>query len=277
MSDLHVSEDSGLHDLRRLAAEARRHTVERTSLPPLLAPAGPLAVAPSLNAPASRARSRGFVGPLLVAAMLGLSAVAFARVPRAPRPQTYVLTSGGEMPVARAGDVMGRWPTLPNELDERVVVPTERPSRVSVPEPTPARRTSRVPNATRRPTTPTTTPSAPSPAPARERSELDDLLDRALGAHASTATEPSLPARPSSSSVTTSLRALQNRVARCSADDTGVATVRLVFAGSTGEVQSVSWVGERPESASCIEAAVRGVEVDPFAQSTFSVTFPYRL
>ncbi|MCB9621767.1 MAG: hypothetical protein H6723_00340 [Sandaracinus sp.] len=276
MSDLHVHEDSGLHDLRRLAAEARRHTVERTSLPPLLAPAGALAAAPSLSAPVARARSRSFVGPLLVAATFALSAVAFAMVPRAPQPRTYVLTSGGEVPVARAGDVMGRWPTLPSEVDERVVA-ARTTSRVAVPEPTPTRRTSRVPNATRRTTTPPTTPTAPSPTPARERSELDDLLDRALGAHAPTATEPSLPARPSSSSVTTSLRALQNRVARCSADDTGVATVRLVFAGSTGEVQSVSWVGERPESASCIEAAVRGVEVDPFAQSTFSVTFPYRL
>jgi len=83
--------------------------------------------------------------------------------------------------------------------------------------------------------------------------------------------------RPDARALTTTLRGLEARIARCALDDGGTATARLVIDGATGRVRDVSWVGATPASHTCIEAVLDDVEVPRFEQSSFAIAFPYRL
>jgi hypothetical protein len=281
------SEHSGLHDLRALAARVATTraiastTADRVSFPVLLAPVGSELThgthTTPLHAP-SAPRSRRPLGiaarVALASSVLALSALAFAMAPRSATPLP-ALAGGAKQkaPVLVVAEHGTHELDTPEPLPE--VAPPSSPT-TNAPDVRPTERRTRVPSTPRRvaPVVATTeTPSAPSP---RERSELDRLLDEALGGRSSTTTE-SLPMRPDARALTTTLRGLEARIARCALDDGGTATARLVIDGATGRVRDVSWVGATPASHTCIEAVLDDVEVPRFEQSSFAIAFPYRL
>ncbi|MDH3653764.1 MAG: zinc-ribbon domain-containing protein [Myxococcales bacterium] len=138
-----------------------------------------------------------------------------------------------------------------------------------------------------------TTSSSPEPAPApRKRSgNLDALMDEVVGGSAST-TKPkktsasssrdssSLPDAPSRNDVKTALQGVSGGVKACKKDSGGTATVNVTFSGKTGRASGAK-VASGPFKGtpvgSCIESAVRRARVPRFKQSSFKVTFPYRL
>ena len=288
------SDPSGLHDLRALAARAaatRAITTttttphDRVSFPVVLAPVGSeLSRVAPVHTPRLR---RGFARGMIATFALTLSALAFAMAPQVPASAPVVMTA------AMAKQKAPRPAITPIELDASpeptepiatasgtvasIATASGTVASITVPAPATRARAARVPAAPRRvepvrPNAPIATTSSPS-----GDSELGRLLDEALGGRSTVAAGESLPARPNASSLTTTLRSLEPRIARCAPDDAGTATARLVIDGATGRVRSVSWVGATPMSHACMEAVLEDVEVSRFEQSSFSISFPYRL
>lgn len=290
------SDPSGLHDLRALAARAaatRALTTttttphDRVSFPVVLAPVGSeLSRVAPVHTPRPR---RGFARGMIATFALTLSALAFAMAPQVPASAPVVMTA------AMAKQKAPRPAITPIELDASpeptepesiaaatgtvasIATASDTVASITVPAPATRARAARVPTAPRRvepvrPNAPIATTSSPS-----GDSELGRLLDEALGGRSTVAAGESLPARPNASSLTTTLRSLEPRIARCAPDDAGTATARLVIDGATGRVRSVSWVGATPTSHACMEAVLEDVEVSRFEQSSFSISFPYRL
>lgn len=282
------SEHSGLHDLRALAARVAttRATpsataADRVSFPVLLAPVGSeltlgtQTTQRATNAP--RVRRLGLAARVALAtSVLTLSALAFAMAPRGATPRLTLATvdTKHEAP-ALVADVGPHAPPAAPEALPEVAPPSPVPATLA-PDVRPTERRTRVPSAPRRAAPVVATETTPSTTSPRERSELDRLLDEALGGRSSTTTE-SLPMRPDARALTTTLRGLEARIARCALDDGGTATARLVIDGATGRVRDVSWVGATPASHTCIEAVLDDVEVPRFEQSSFAIAFPYRL
>jgi hypothetical protein len=90
----------------------------------------------------------------------------------------------------------------------------------------------------------------------------------------------SLPDAPSRDNVKTALQGVSGAVKACRKDSGGTAAVNVVFSGSTGRVSSAK-VASGPFKGtpvgSCIGTAVKRARVPRFKQSSFKVTFPYRL
>lgn len=284
------SEHSGLHDLRALAARvATTHatasaTADRVSFPVLLAPVGgelTLGTQPmqsTTNAPRAR-RPLGLAARVALAtSVFALSALAFAMAPRGttPLPPLAAANAKQKAPALVADLGAHQPPATPEPLPEVASASAPAPT-TSAPDVQPTERRTRIPSAPRR-AAPVVAATETTPnATARERSELDRLLDEALGGRASTTATQALPARPDSRTLTTTLRGLEARIARCAPDDAGTATARLVIDGATGRVRDVSWVGATPASHTCIEGVLDDVEVPRFEQSSFAISFPYRL
>jgi len=159
-------------------------------------------------------------------------------------------------------------------------------------EPAPKKRSAS--NTQRRPrTAKSTTSSSPEPAPApKKRSgNLDALMDEVVGG-SSPKTKPkqtsasssrdssSLPDAPSRNDVKTALQGVSGGVKACKKDSGGTATVNVTFSGKTGRASGAK-VASGPFKGtpvgSCIESAVKRARVPRFKQSSFKVTFPYRL
>jgi hypothetical protein len=149
-------------------------------------------------------------------------------------------------------------------------------------------------NTQRRPrTAKSTTSSSPEPAPApKNRSgNLDSLMDEVVGGSPSTrkpkqaspsssGDNSSLPDAPSRDDVKTALQGVSGGVKACKTDSGGTATVNVTFSGKTGRASGAK-VASGPFKGtpvgSCIESAVKRARVPRFKQSSFKVTFPYRL
>ncbi len=159
-------------------------------------------------------------------------------------------------------------------------------------EPAPKKRSAS--NTQRRPrAAKSTTSSSPEPAPApKKRSgNLDALMDEVVGGSPSK-TKPkqtsasssrdssSLPDAPSRNDVKTALQGVSGGVKACKKDSGGTATVNVTFSGKTGRASGAK-VASGPFKGtpvgSCVESAVKRARVPRFKQSTFKVTFPYRL
>ena len=159
-------------------------------------------------------------------------------------------------------------------------------------EPAPKKRSAS--NTQRRPrAAKSTTNSSPEPAPApKKRSgNLDALMDEVVGGSPSK-TKPkqtsasssressSLPDAPSRNDVKTALQGVSGGVKACKKDSGGTATVNVTFSGKTGRASGAK-VASGPFKGtpvgSCIESAVKRARVPRFKQSSFKVTFPYRL
>jgi hypothetical protein len=92
--------------------------------------------------------------------------------------------------------------------------------------------------------------------------------------------DSSLPDAPSRSDVKTALQGVSGGVKACKTDSGGTATVDVTFSGKTGRVTSAR-VASGPFKGTpvgtCIASAVKRARVPRFKQSSFKVTFPYRL
>lgn len=144
-----------------------------------------------------------------------------------------------------------------------------------------------------RPSTPPPTMAAERPTPpptmsgGRSNGNLDDFLNMALsGGGMSTRMAPApaemaasnLPQAPSRGQVASALRAVSGRVGRCGGGQGGTVNVRVTVSGRSGRVTGAN-VSGAPNAGvrSCVSAAVRGARFPRFQQSSFSVTFPFRL
>ena len=130
---------------------------------------------------------------------------------------------------------------------------------------------------------------APEPKK-RSGNNLDALMDEVVGgssaksvpkqASAQRSSDSSLPDSPSRDDVKTALQGVSGAVRACRKDEGGTATVDVVFSGKTGRATSAK-VASGPFKGtpvgSCIESAVKRARLPRFQQSTFKVTFPYRL
>ena len=129
--------------------------------------------------------------------------------------------------------------------------------------------------------------------PKRKSNNLDALMDEVVGGKStsssskpkqrSAASSPStsgLPDAPSRTDVKTALQGVSGAVKACRKDAGGVAAVAVTFSGKTGRAAGAK-VASGPFKGtpvgSCIEAAVKRARVPRFKQSSFKVTFPYRL
>jgi hypothetical protein len=96
----------------------------------------------------------------------------------------------------------------------------------------------------------------------------------------SSSADSSLPDAPSRGDVKTALQGVSGGVKACRKDGGGTATVNVTFGGKTGRVSNAK-VASGPFKGtpvgSCIESAVKRARVPRFKQSSFKVTFPYRL
>lgn len=130
---------------------------------------------------------------------------------------------------------------------------------------------------------------APTPTK-RSGNNLDALMDEVVGgsptkstakqASSQRSSDSSLPDSPSRDDVKTALQGVSGAVQACRKDDGGTATVDVVFSGKTGRATSAR-VASGPFKGtpvgSCIESAVKRARLPRFQQSSFKVTFPYRL
>ena len=138
-----------------------------------------------------------------------------------------------------------------------------------------------------------TTQASPAPAPApkkRNSNNLDALMDEVVGGSSpskpkqttrqSTSSSSSLPDAPARNDVKTALQGVSGAVKSCKKDSGGTAAVNVVFSGKTGRASSAK-IASGPFKGtpvgSCIESAVKRARVPRFKQSSFKVTFPYRL
>ncbi len=134
--------------------------------------------------------------------------------------------------------------------------------------------------------------AAAEPAP-RKRSgnNLDALMDEVVGGsspskpkQSTKSSRPSsgsgLPDAPTRNDVKTALQGVSGGVKACKKDAGGTAAVNVVFSGKTGRASSAK-VASGPFKGTpvgaCVETAVKRARVPRFKQSSFKVTFPYRL
>ena len=173
--------------------------------------------------------------------------------------------------------------------------PAEAAPAPEITEPAPKKRTSS--SSTRRSrtsksSTGSTATSTPAPAPKkRSGNNLDALMDEVVGGSSSrskpkrastssSSSSSSLPDAPTRGDVKTALQGVSGAVKSCKKDSGGTAAVNVVFSGKTGRASSAK-VASGPFKGtpvgSCIESAVKRARVPRFKQSSFKVTFPYRL
>jgi predicted Zn finger-like uncharacterized protein len=167
--------------------------------------------------------------------------------------------------------------------------PVEAAPEIGEPEPPKARTSS---SSQRRQRTSRSTEAArPEPAPKpRNGNNLDALMDEVVGgapssapkqtAKSSSSSDSSLPDAPSRDDVKTALQGVSGAVKDCKTDAGGTAAVNVVFSGKTGRVSSAKVTSgpfEGTPVGSCIASAVKRARVPRFKQSSFKVTFPYRL
>jgi predicted Zn finger-like uncharacterized protein len=158
-------------------------------------------------------------------------------------------------------------------------------------EPEPKKRSSSTSSQRRQRTTKSSAAPKPAPAPKkRSGNNLDALMDEVVGGSSpskpkqttksSTSSGSSLPDAPSRTDVKTALQGVSGAVKACRKDSGGTATVNVTFSGKTGRASGAK-IASGPFKGtavgSCVESAVKRARVPRFKQSTFKVTFPYRL
>ncbi len=129
------------------------------------------------------------------------------------------------------------------------------------------------------------------PAPKKRSSNnLDALMDEVVGGsspskskqttRSSSSSSSNLPDAPARNDVKTALQGVSGAVKACRKDSGGTAGVSVVFSGKTGRVSSAKVTSgpfKGTAVGSCIASAAKRARVPRFKQSSFKVTFPYRL
>lgn len=176
------------------------------------------------------------------------------------------------------------------EPEEPVAAATlEEPEEPKAAERQSPRRRSSSSSAQRRSRT-ATAPQEASP-PKRKSNNLDALMDEVVGgssspskprqtSSSSSESSSNLPDAPSRDDVKTALQGVSGAVKGCRQDAGGLATVDVTFSGKTGRATGAR-VASGPFKGTpvgtCIQNAVKRARVPRFKQSSFKVTFPYRL
>ena len=129
----------------------------------------------------------------------------------------------------------------------------------------------------------------PKAPPKVDRVDPDGTLEDEMKKHAGDPTkngaEPAaedvrpknVPDRPATGVVTSAVGAVKGGARSCVAGADDVSTATITF-GSSGAVQSVSvsgWAAGKP-AAACIQSALKGANVGPFAQPSFSFSVSIR-
>jgi hypothetical protein len=136
-----------------------------------------------------------------------------------------------------------------------------------------------------------TAAAKPAPTPKkRSGNNLDALMDEVVGGSSSSrpkqttksssSSGSNLPDAPTRNDVKTALQGVGGAVKSCKKDSGGTAAVNVVFSGKTGRVSSAKVTSgpfKGTPVGSCIASAVKRARVPRFKQSSFKVTFPYRL
>ncbi|MGB8332386.1 MAG: GYF domain-containing protein [Polyangiales bacterium] len=125
----------------------------------------------------------------------------------------------------------------------------------------------------------------------RNGNNLDALMDEVVGGSSpskpkdtsttsSGSSDSSLPDAPQRDDVKTALQGVSGAVQACRQGAGGTATVDVTFSGKTGRASGAKVTSgpfQGTPVAACIESAVKRARVPRFKQSSFKVTFPYRL
>lgn len=302
-----TTEGSGLIDIRALTASLAS-SAPRASLPTfdlVLSVGGPIGVlgsplaAPVIASPPSshrRGRTLTVLAALAAVTALALGSVALASLGRAagratsPTPIVAVPEAPGPAPEP------GPAPGAPDPADGTETIASDGPESTTpaIEAPTPALPT--------RPRTRPTTATAPSPEPTRAphaepavttppirpassgAPTLEDLMRGSVhttdgATEAADAATPRLPETPSRDAVRAAMEALAPAVRTCAAGEHGRALVSVVVGGATGRGRSATVGGDFAGTAegSCIAGVVRGVELEPFARTTFTIAYPFAL
>ncbi|UJR81539.1 hypothetical protein [Sandaracinus amylolyticus] len=228
---------------------------------------------------AERAPRRWALAGASMLAVLTLSMIAFAAVPRllAPRAERErtVETQASTTPRPRPRPPE---PVVAAPVEAEPAAPVE-----TMPERAPAVRVrphvAVVPDAAR------TRPSASSTSPVRVTTDVPQgaldpsvasAVDAALSGGVGGAARESLPLLPAQRDVSATLRALERRVATCREGEGGMATAHLVIDGATGRVSRVDVRGEGANAA-CVATIVESATFPRFAREELPVVYPYRL
>ena len=172
--------------------------------------------------------------------------------------------------------------------------PVEAEAAPEIRKPAPKQRSSSSPQRRQRSSKSSSRTAAAKPAPApkkRSSNNLDALMDEVVGGggsspkpkqatRSSSPSSSSLPDAPSRKDVKTALQGVSGAVKSCRKDSGGTAAVNVVFSGKTGRVSSAKVTSgpfKGTAVGSCIGSAVKRARVPRFKQSSFKVTFPYRL
>jgi len=207
-------------------------------------------------------------------------------------------TKHAAVPVAQAP--VDQAEAAPPAVEPIEAATIEEPEEVAAAEPDindqpdPRHRTSSSSQRRQRTARNTAADAAPKPEPEpknRKGGNLDALMDEVVGdssspskpkttSSSSSSSDSSLPDAPTRDDVKTALQGVSGAVKACKQDTGGTATVDVTFSGKTGRVSSAK-VSSSPFKGtpvgSCIESAVKRARVPRFQQSSFKVTFPYRL
>lgn len=203
-----------------------------------------------------------------------------ARQPIAPTPAPGGAVAAPEATEEETPEVVDIEPEEPVEA-----ATIEEPTRQVRERPTTRRRSSAQRQRTTR------NEAQPEPAPKRSGNNLDALMDEVVGGSSSpsksrqersssSGSSSSLPESPSRDDVKTALQGVSGAVQSCGKGAGGTATVNVTFSGKTGRATGAR-VASGPFKGTpvgaCIENAVKRARVPRFQQSSFKVTFPYRL
>jgi len=214
-----------------------------------------------------------------------------AQQPSQPVPGSSAIAAAAQAPAEPPGQALAV--AEPIEAATIEEDPIEEEAAPSIETPEPRKRTSTSSQRRQRPTRSSGTRSeaeASPPPKTRSGNNLDALMDEVVGGSSpskpkqatksSSPSDSSLPDAPSRDDVKTALQGVSGAVKGCKQDEGGTATVDVTFSGSSGRATGAK-VASGPFKGtpvgSCIESAVKRARVPRFKQSTFKVTFPYRI
>jgi len=208
--------------------------------------------------------------------------------PSQPIPGSNEVATAAQAPVDPPDEALAAAePAEAATIDE----PEEAAPAPEIREPEPKKRRSSTSSQRRQRTTRSSAAPKPAPAPKkRSGNNLDALMDEVVGGSSpskpkqttksSTSSGSGLPDAPSRTDVKTALQGVSGAVKACRKDSGGTATVNVTFSGKTGRASGAK-IASGPFKGtavgSCVESAVKRARVRRFKQSTFKVTFPYRL
>ncbi|AKF05857.1 hypothetical protein [Sandaracinus amylolyticus] len=226
-----------------------------------------------------RAPRRWVLAGASMLAVLTLSMIAFAAVPRLLAPDAQrersITSQASTTPRARPPEVVAPAPIAVEPVTPSA---TLAPTAERVPAVRVRPHVAVVPDAARtRPSASSTSPMRTSDAPQRALDPaVASALESALSGGVDGEAREALPLLPAQRDVSTTLRALERRIAACRDGEGGIATAHLVIEGATGRVSRVDVRGDGADAA-CVATIVESATFPRFSRDELPVVYPYRL